>query len=90
MGRGRREARGEKREQGGGLECGGEGFGARMAAMEPEFRFCASADGTRIAYAVYGSGPPLLYLQTPFVSMDARFALPVMSLRRVQEIGVPT
>jgi len=29
--------------------------------MEPTFRFCTSADGTRIAYAIYGSGPPLLH-----------------------------
>jgi class 3 adenylate cyclase/pimeloyl-ACP methyl ester carboxylesterase len=29
--------------------------------MEPQLRFCTSADGTRIAYIVYGSGPPLLY-----------------------------
>jgi class 3 adenylate cyclase/pimeloyl-ACP methyl ester carboxylesterase len=29
--------------------------------MEPQFRFCTSADGTRIAYAICGSGPPLLY-----------------------------
>ena len=25
-----------------------------------DVRFCRSADGTRIAYAVHGSGPPLL------------------------------
>ncbi len=29
-------------------------------AMEPQIRFCTSADGTRIAYAFYGSGPPLV------------------------------
>jgi class 3 adenylate cyclase len=44
--------------------------------MEPEFRFCTSDDGTRIAYAVYGSGPPLLYFPSYFLSMDARFTLP--------------
>jgi hypothetical protein len=43
--------------------------------MEPQFRFCTSSDGTRIAYAVYGSGPPLLYFPSCFLSMDARFAL---------------
>ncbi len=25
-----------------------------------DIRFCTSADGTRIAYAVHGSGPPLV------------------------------
>jgi len=44
--------------------------------MEPQFRFCTSADGTRIAYATYGSGPALLYANTPVVSMDAQFTLP--------------
>ena len=28
--------------------------------MEPQIRFCTSADGTRIAYQVAGEGPPLL------------------------------
>jgi pimeloyl-ACP methyl ester carboxylesterase len=28
--------------------------------MEPQIRFCASADGVRIAYATAGEGPPLL------------------------------
>ncbi|MCH8298006.1 MAG: alpha/beta fold hydrolase [Chloroflexi bacterium] len=28
--------------------------------MEPQIRFCTSADGTRIAYATLGDGPPLL------------------------------
>ena len=44
--------------------------------MEPNFRFCASADGTRIAYATYGSGPPLLYTNTWVLSMDAQFRIP--------------
>ncbi len=30
--------------------------------MEPQIRFCTSADGTRIAYATYGEGPPLVYV----------------------------
>ncbi len=32
--------------------------------MEPQIRFCTSADGTRIAFAVYGerSGPPLVWV----------------------------
>ena len=28
--------------------------------MEPQIRFCTSADGTRIAYATLGEGPPLV------------------------------
>jgi len=28
--------------------------------MEPQIRFCTSADGTRIAYATLGDGPPLM------------------------------
>lgn len=44
--------------------------------MEPQFQFCTSADGTRIAYATHGSGPPLLYANTPFLSIDAQFRVP--------------
>jgi len=29
-------------------------------ATKQEIRFCTSADGTRIAYAVSGKGPPLV------------------------------
>ncbi len=47
-----------------------------MPAMEPQFRFCTSADGTRIAFATYGNGPPLLWVPTGAVSMDANFTLP--------------
>lgn len=40
--------------------------------MEPQYRFCRSADGTRIAYAIWGSGPPLLYANTSVLSMYAQ------------------
>jgi len=30
--------------------------------MEQEVRFCTMADGARIAYAVFGTGPPLVYI----------------------------
>jgi class 3 adenylate cyclase/pimeloyl-ACP methyl ester carboxylesterase len=30
--------------------------------MEPQVRFCTSADGTRIAYATMGDGPPLIFV----------------------------
>ncbi len=32
----------------------------RAVGMEPQIRFCTSADGTRIAYATLGDGPPLV------------------------------
>jgi class 3 adenylate cyclase/pimeloyl-ACP methyl ester carboxylesterase len=44
--------------------------------MEPQYRFCTSSDGTRIAYATYGSGPPLLFVNTWVLSMDAQFTWP--------------
>jgi pimeloyl-ACP methyl ester carboxylesterase/DNA-binding CsgD family transcriptional regulator len=31
-----------------------------MTVMEQEIRFCRSSDGTKLAYAIAGSGPPLL------------------------------
>jgi len=34
-----------------------------MSQSRQKIRFCASADGTRIAYAICGSGPPLLWVQ---------------------------
>ncbi len=43
---------------------------------DPQYRFCTSSDGTRIAYAVYGSGPPLLYANAYAMSMDSQFTLP--------------
>jgi class 3 adenylate cyclase/pimeloyl-ACP methyl ester carboxylesterase len=30
--------------------------------MEPQIRFCTSADGTRIAYVTLGEGPPLVFV----------------------------
>jgi class 3 adenylate cyclase/pimeloyl-ACP methyl ester carboxylesterase len=44
--------------------------------MEPQYRFCTSADGTRIAYATYGRGPPLFFANTWVLSMDAQFTWP--------------
>ncbi len=41
--------------------------------MEPQFRFCTSADGTGISYAVYGSGPPILFATVFLASMDIQF-----------------
>lgn len=33
-----------------------------MVGLQQQIRFCRSADGTRIAYAICGSGPPLLWV----------------------------
>jgi pimeloyl-ACP methyl ester carboxylesterase len=33
-----------------------------MAVLQQQIRFCRSADGTRIAYATCGSGPPLVWV----------------------------
>jgi class 3 adenylate cyclase len=43
--------------------------------MEPQFRFCTSADGTRIAYATYGEGPPVLSSMLN-LSVDAALTIP--------------
>jgi len=43
-------------------------------SMEPQIRYCATSDGVSIAYAVVGSGPPLLVLRwimTPDVATEA-------------------
>ena len=34
-----------------------------MSQSRQKIRFCTSADGTRIAYATCGSGPPLVWVQ---------------------------
>src|SRR5262245_11815968 len=34
-----------------------------MSQPRQQIRFCASADGTRIAFATRGSGPPLVWVQ---------------------------
>ena len=44
--------------------------------MEPQIRYCTSADGTRIAYAVCGNGPPLLFVRAALVSVQTHFTLP--------------
>jgi class 3 adenylate cyclase len=39
--------------------------------MEPQFRFCTSADGTRISFVTYGEGPPLFYAPVNLSSQSA-------------------
>jgi pimeloyl-ACP methyl ester carboxylesterase/DNA-binding CsgD family transcriptional regulator len=36
----------------------------------PEIKYAHSADGTRIAYSVMGSGPPLVFVTDPFSNMN--------------------
>ncbi len=44
--------------------------------MEPQIRFCTSADGTRIAYATLGEGPPLVYVTGWGGSMELEWEHP--------------
>jgi pimeloyl-ACP methyl ester carboxylesterase len=44
--------------------------------MEPQFRFCTSADGTRIAIGICGDGPPLLLIPSGGFGMEFNFSLP--------------
>src|SRR3990170_8073865 len=44
--------------------------------MEPQIRFCTSADGTHIAYATLGEGPPLVAVNGWANNMEAFWRLP--------------
>jgi class 3 adenylate cyclase len=44
--------------------------------MEPQIRFCSSADGTRIAYAVLGEGPPLVMVYSFGANTEAELQNP--------------
>ncbi len=44
--------------------------------MEPQIRFCTSADGTRIAYATMGEGPPLVAVAGWLATMDLTSKVP--------------
>jgi len=44
--------------------------------MEPQIRFCTSADGTGIAYATMGGGPPLVYLSSWAGNQEAEWEIP--------------
>jgi class 3 adenylate cyclase len=49
-----------------------------MGAMEPQYRFCTSADGTRISYATFGEGAkmPLLLVESWYYSQLAEWGNP--------------
>jgi class 3 adenylate cyclase/pimeloyl-ACP methyl ester carboxylesterase len=44
--------------------------------MEPQIRYVTSADGTHIAYAVVGSGPPLIVLLSCFTDLELEWKTP--------------
>ena len=57
--------------------------------MEPQVRFCTSADGTRIACATLGEGPPLVHvlswgdnLELNWENADSRAVLESLSQHR--------
>ena len=45
--------------------------------VNQEVRFCTSADGTRLAYAVHGKGPPLVRVATWLTHLDLDWESPV-------------
>ena len=45
--------------------------------MKQEVRFCTSADGARLAYAVHGRGPPLVRVATWLTHLDYDWESPV-------------
>jgi pimeloyl-ACP methyl ester carboxylesterase/DNA-binding CsgD family transcriptional regulator len=45
--------------------------------MRQEVRFCAAPDGSRIAYAIHGSGPPLVRTATWLTHLDFDWESPV-------------
>jgi class 3 adenylate cyclase/pimeloyl-ACP methyl ester carboxylesterase len=44
--------------------------------MERQVRFCKTVDGVRIAYATYGSGPPLVYVPGWISHIDLDWQIP--------------
>ena len=47
--------------------------------MEPQIRFCTSADGTRIAYATMGEGTPLVFISGWLGSMELSSKFPAFA-----------
>jgi pimeloyl-ACP methyl ester carboxylesterase len=45
--------------------------------VEQQVRFCTAPDGVRLAYAVHGSGPPLVRAATWLTHLDFDWASPV-------------
>ncbi len=53
--------------------------GSSVAAAAQEIQFCEARDGTRIAYATIGSGPPLLKAANWMTHLDLEWTSPVWS-----------
>jgi pimeloyl-ACP methyl ester carboxylesterase len=45
--------------------------------MPHEIRFCTAADGTRLAYALHGRGPPLVRVATWLTHLELDWQSPV-------------
>jgi len=54
----------------GGADC-------RISRMRPQIRFCTSGDGTRLAYAIAGNGPPLVRSPHWFTHLEHDWTNPV-------------
>jgi pimeloyl-ACP methyl ester carboxylesterase/DNA-binding CsgD family transcriptional regulator len=48
-----------------------------MPGVEQQIRFCTAPDGVRLAYAVHGSGPPLVRVATWLTHLDFDWESPV-------------
>ena len=48
-----------------------------MSRTSQQIRFCTSRDGVRIAYAIAGSGPPLVHPQSWLSHLDLDWENPV-------------
>jgi pimeloyl-ACP methyl ester carboxylesterase/DNA-binding CsgD family transcriptional regulator len=49
----------------------------RSAAVGQQIRFCTAADGVRLAYAVHGSGPPIVRVATWLTHLEFDWESPV-------------
>jgi class 3 adenylate cyclase/pimeloyl-ACP methyl ester carboxylesterase len=49
--------------------------------MEPQIRYCTTKDGIRIAYAVAGAGPPLVYLPPTASHVALEWRVPTLRRR---------
>jgi pimeloyl-ACP methyl ester carboxylesterase/predicted Ser/Thr protein kinase len=48
--------------------------------LRPDIRFCVAADGARIAYAVHGTGPPLVRVLGHFTHLEMEWEWPALRL----------
>ena len=50
---------------------------ATIAGVEQQVRFCTAADGVRLAFAVHGSGPPIVRVATWLTNLERDWDSPV-------------